>query len=102
MGGKYLVNGLEWSSLNRPADSELFSGPHSGTFFCKFFVAFPGNSSNNADPDDPTKFVAFPENSANNADKNPDLAFSTGAQKKVPESAGLVGGPGPSLGPAMT
>ena len=28
--------------------------------------------------------------------------FRNGAQKKNPESAGLVGGPGPSLGPALT
>ena len=34
----------------------------SGTFFCTFFVAFPGNSSNNVDPADPTLFVAFPGN----------------------------------------
>ena len=54
---------------------ERFSGPHSGTFFCKFFVAFPGNSSNHVDPADPTKFVAFPGNSTNNVDKKPDLAF---------------------------
>ena len=39
---------------------ELFSGPHSGTFFCTFFVAFRGNSPNNVDPADPTKFWAFP------------------------------------------
>ena len=120
---------------------ELFSGPHSGTFFCKFFVAFPGNSTNNVDPADPTKFVAFPGNATNYVGSNPDLAFlaspgmpslglsrrnlwhfletpqissgqrgrhylrnflemrrktcrkkfRNGAQKKVPETAGLVG-----------
>ena len=26
---------------------ELFSGPHSGTFFCALFVAFPGNATEN-------------------------------------------------------
>ena len=120
---------------------ELFSGPHSGTFFCTFFGVFPGNSSNNVDPADPTKFAAFPGNASNYVGSNPDLAFlakpgmpslgfcqhylldflempqissgqrgrhylsnflemrqiscrkkfRNGAQKKVPESAGLVG-----------
>ena len=64
---------------------ELFSGPHSGTFFCTFFVTFPGNSSNNVDPTDPTKFDAFPGTAINNVDQNPDLAFL------AKESAGLVG-----------
>ena len=126
---------------------ELFSGPHSGTFFCTKFAAFPGKCSNNVDPADPTKFEAFPGNSTNNvdpADPPPEMPslgfcrhyfvkflemrkimlgqrgrhyfgnflemrrktcrkkFRNGAQKKVPESAGLVGGPGPSLGPALT
>ena len=54
---------------------ELFSGPHSGTFFCTFFVAFPGNSSNNVDPADPTKFATFPGNASNYVGSNPDLAF---------------------------
>ena len=54
---------------------ELFSGPHSGTFFCTFFAAFPGNSTNNVDPADPTKFVAFPGNATNYVGSNPDLAF---------------------------
>ena len=73
------------SSPTRPADS--------GFFFCKFFAAFPGNSTNNVDPADPTKFVAFPGNASNYVGSNPDLAFL----EKVPESAGLVGGSGPSL-----
>ena len=76
---------------------ELFSGPHSGTFFCTFFAAFPGNFANNVDPADPTKFVAFPGNSTNNVDKKPDLAFLA-KQKKVPESPGLVGVFGPLVG----
>ena len=54
---------------------ELFSGPHSGTFFCTKFAAFPGNCSNNVDPADQTKIVAFRRNVSNNVDKNPDLAF---------------------------
>ena len=66
----------------RPADSRtFFLGPIPELFFCTFFVAFPGNSSNNVDPADPMKFVAFPGNSTNNVDKNPDLAFL----EKVPE-----------------
>ena len=127
---------------------ELFSRLHSGTCFCTFLVACPGNSANNVDPADPTKFVAFPGNSTNNVDKNPDLAFlakpgmpslafcrhyllsflemsqislgqrgrhylsnflemrqiscrkkfQNGAQKKVPETAGLAGSSGPRLG----
>ena len=96
---------------------ELFSGPHSGTFFCKLFTAFPGNSWNFVDPADPTKFETFPGNSTNNVDKKPDLAFlgrnfrnflemrrktcrnkfRNGAQKKVPESAGLAGTSRPRL-----
>ena len=54
---------------------ELFSGPHSGTFFCTKFAAFPRNSSNNVDPADPTKFAAFPGNASNYVGSNPDLAF---------------------------
>ena len=84
---------------------DFFSGPHSGTFFCKLFVAFPGNSSNNVDPADPTLFVAFPGTASNFVDKNPDLTnFWNGAQKKVPEPPGLVGGSGPlvgGLGPSL-
>ena len=130
---------------------ELFSGPHSGTFFCTKFAAFPGTSANNVDPADPTLFVAFPGTASNFVDKNPDLAFlakpgmpslgfcqrnfkhflemqkimlgqlgrhyflnflemrrttcrkkfRNGAQKKVPESAGLVGGPKPSFSLAL-
>ena len=74
---------------------ELFSGPHSGTFFWKFFAAFPGNSTNNVDPADPTKFVAFPGNASNYVGK-----FKNGVQKKVPKSAGLVGDSGRSLAQA--
>ena len=130
-----------WTSQPGLPIPELFSEPHSGTFFCAKFAAFPGNCSNNVDPADPTKFEAFPGNSSNNVDQNPDLAFlaspgmpslafcrryllnflempqissgqrgrhylrnflemrrntcrkkfRNGAQKKVPESAGLAG-----------
>ena len=103
-----LGQNLAWGPQPGLQIPELFSGPHSGTFFCTFFAAFPGNSSNNVDPADPTKFAAFPGNPTNNVDKNPDLAFlvsnflemrrktcrkkfRNGAQKKVPESAGLAG-----------
>ena len=121
---------------------ELFSGPHSGTFFCTFFVAFPGNSSNNVDPADQTLFVAFPGTSTILASPGmPSLGscrhyllsflemqqvssgqrgrhylrnlldmrrkmcrrkFWKGAQKTVPESAGLFGGSGQCFGPDLT
>ena len=84
---------MAWDPYPGPQIPELFSGPHSGTFFCKVFVAFPGNSSNNVDPADPTKFVTFPEKSTKNVDKKPDLAFLA----KVPESAGLAGRSRPRL-----
>ena len=69
---------------------ELFSGPHSGTFFCTKFAAFPGTSSNNVDPADPTLFVAFPGTASNFVDNfrapswgfqakfGPDLIFKSG------------------------
>ena len=52
---------------------ELFSGPHSGTFFCTFFTAFPGNAKNSVGSAGSTLFFAFPGNAANHL------------QKKVPE-----------------
>ena len=51
-----------WTSQPGLPIPELFSGPHSGTFFCTKFAAFPGNCSNNVDPADPTKSEAFPGN----------------------------------------
>ena len=69
-----------WTSQPGLQIPELFWGPHSGTFSCKFFAAFPGNSSNNVNPADPTKFVAFPEFSTDNVDKKPDLAFLLSGQ----------------------
>ena len=71
---------------------ELFSGPHFGTFFCTFFVAFPGNSSNNVDPADPTLFETFPGNATNNVGSAGSTLFeeilgnaTRNVQKKVPE-----------------
>ena len=69
----------------------FFLGPIPELFFCQCFVVFPGSSKNNVDPADPTLFFAFPGNARNYVGSNPDLAFQNGAQKKVPESAGLVG-----------
>ena len=42
--------------------SELFSGPHPGTFVCKFSPHFQKMRKNNVDPADPTIFFAFPGN----------------------------------------
>ena len=91
-----LGQSVAWRAKTRPGHPqpglpipELFSGPHSGTFFFTFFVAFLGNSSNNVDPADPTKFEAFPGNSTNNVDKKPDLAFlAKPPQEKVSKPAG--------------
>ena len=53
----------------------FFLDPIPELFFCAFFAAFPGNSSNNVDPADPTKFAACPGNALNYVGSNPDLAF---------------------------
>ena len=89
----------------RPAGSGTFSGPHSGTFFCKLFAAFAGIPKKNVDPTDPTLCYAFPGNSKNHVDQKNRLGipgegnkFRNGPQKKVPKPAGLVGDSGALVG----
>ena len=60
------------------------------------FVAFPGNASNFVGSAGSTLFEQFPGNAAKNVQKK--FRIRNGAQKKVPESAGLAGRSRPRLG----
>ena len=92
---------------------ELFSGPHSGFFSARvsshlarnaksgflstLFFEVPGNAKNNVGSAGSTLFLNFLEMRRKSSRKK----FRNGAQKKVPESGGLVGGSGPSFGPDL-
>ena len=78
--------------------SELFSGPHSGTFFYAFFAVFPGNAKNNVDARNAksgfelTYFEAFPGNAKNNVGSAGSTLFfdflqmrQKSSKKKVPK-----------------
>ena len=82
---------------------ELFSGPHSGTFFCTKFVAFPGMPSLVFCRHYFVKFLEMQKIMLGQLGRHYfrhflemrriscRKKFRNGAQKKVPESAGLVG-----------
>ena len=73
---------IDRSSQARPAEARNAKS----VFLSTLFVEFPGNATNFVGSAGLTLFEEFPGNATNNLQKK----IWNGAQKKVPESAGLV------------